>query len=95
MVQIKEEVTMLQSLLLESWAADVLWYGMLTIFFGLPILSVIGFVIALVKYKKTPKDTEEKKKRKSVLIAFSIIAAVLVSSCIFITASFLYGIANM
>lgn len=86
---------MLSSLLVQEWLAELMWYGMIALFFGIPLISAACFFVSLVKFLKTPKEDEKKAKRKGATVVFGVVAAILVGGCVFVTAMFLYGIANM
>ncbi len=86
---------MLSSLLVQEWLAELLWYGMIALFFGVPLISAVCFFVSLVKFLKTPKEDEKRAKRKVATVSFGVAAAILVGGCIFVTSMFLYGIANM
>lgn len=86
---------MLSSLLVQEWLTELLWYGMIGLFFGVPLISAVCFFVSLVKFLKTPKEDEKRAKRKVATVSFGVAAAILVGGCIFVTSMFLYGIANM
>jgi len=67
----------------------------IVIFLGLPILSLILFLVSLVRFLSAPKGSEVRKNRKGVLIASAIIAGVLISIVVSIIILFMMSIANM
>lgn len=46
------------------------------LFFGIPAASLVWFIVSLIAFLATPKDSEKKKHRKLLLIISAIIAGI-------------------
>ncbi|MDE6665245.1 MAG: hypothetical protein K2K14_03525 [Ruminococcus sp.] len=55
---------------------------MCLLFIGIPVGIIIFFIISLVMLKKTPKDSEEYKKRKIAFIVSAVLAGILVAAVV-------------
>lgn len=47
------------------------------LFIGIPVGIIIFFIVSLILLKKTPKDSENYKKRKTVYIVSAVLAGIL------------------
>jgi len=47
------------------------------LFIGIPAGIIIFFIVSLVMWRKTPKDSEKYKKRKTVFIVSAVLAGIL------------------
>ncbi|MDE6501697.1 MAG: hypothetical protein K2L10_06400 [Ruminococcus sp.] len=50
------------------------------LFIGIPAGIIIFFIVSLILLKKTPKDSEKYKSRKTVFIVSSVLAGILVTA---------------
>ena len=48
------------------------------LFFGIPAAAVVWFIVSLILFLGTPKESEKRKKRKLSLILSAIIAGIFV-----------------
>lgn len=56
----------------------MLYYLNLLLYYSTPIMTLVCFIVSLVLYLKTPKDSPERKPRRTFLIITSVATAVLV-----------------
>lgn len=47
------------------------------LFFGIPVGIIIFFIVSLILLKKTPKDSEKYKSRKTAFIVSAVLAGIL------------------
>lgn len=47
------------------------------LFIGIPVGTIIFFIVSLVMLKKTPKDSEKYKSRKTAFIVSAVLAGIL------------------
>ncbi|MCM1313983.1 MAG: hypothetical protein NC205_00010 [Prevotella sp.] len=52
------------------------------LFIGIPVGIIIFFIVSLVLLKKTPKDSENYKKRKTAFIVSAVLAGILVMAVV-------------
>ncbi|MDE5556590.1 MAG: hypothetical protein K2J32_02675 [Ruminococcus sp.] len=52
------------------------------LFIGIPVAIIIFFIVSLVLLKKTPKDSEKYKKRKTAFIVSAVLAGIHVTAVV-------------
>lgn len=72
-----------------------MFYFIVAVFIGVPILALFWFILNLFTFLKTPKDSEERKKAKSTLILSGVIAGVPIGIIVSIVVLFYLAILNM
>ena len=71
-------------------------YFFILLFFAIPIATLVWFIVSLVAFIKCPKEkNEERKNKKALLIASSIINGLVIAAYIFLILSFAMAIAHM
>lgn len=52
------------------------------LFIGIPVGIIIFFIVSLIWLKKTPKDSENYKKRKTAFIVSAVLSGILVTAVV-------------
>ncbi len=50
------------------------------LFIGIPVGIIIFFIVSLVMLKKTPKDSEKYRSRKTAFIVSAVLAGILITA---------------
>ena len=70
----------------------IIW---LTVLFGIPAAIITIFIIALVKFCKTPKDSPERSTKKVVMIISATLLGLLIAGIVFLAISFTLAMNHM
>ena len=66
------------------------------LFFVIPIATIIWFVVSLVAFNNCPKESvEERKNKKALLIASSIVSGLIIAAYLFLIISFSVTLTHM
>ncbi len=56
----------------------MMYYLQLLLYYSVPIAALVCFIVGLVMYLKTPKDSPKRKPRRTFLVVSSVAAVVLI-----------------
>ncbi|MDE5582156.1 MAG: hypothetical protein K2J08_00420 [Ruminococcus sp.] len=71
------------------------WIMLVAVFIGLPVASVIFFIVSLVKFRRTSENQEMYLKRKTICIVSGIIATAMVTAVVVLFVMISISLAHM